>query len=63
MKQFKRFSLAIFVLAFIASCEDSGGILTTNTSADPSAADPSYCDSVNRVIINFNNFSVLVVRL
>ena len=56
MKQFKRFSLAIFVLAFIAICEDDGSILTTNTSADPSAADPSYCDSVNKGNNKFQQF-------
>jgi len=56
MKQFKRFSLAIFVLAFIASCEDGGSILSTNTSADPSAADPSYCDSVNKGNNKFQQF-------
>ena len=56
MKQFKRFSLAIFIFAFIASCEDGGSILSTNTSADPSAADPSYCDSVNRGNNKFQQF-------
>ena len=56
MKQFKRLSLAIFILAFIASCEDGGSILSTNTSADPSAADPSYCDSVNKGNNKFQQF-------
>ena len=56
MKQFTKFSLTVFALAFISSCEDGGSILNTNTSAEPSAADPSYCDSVNKGNNKFQQF-------
>ena len=52
------------LFCFHFSCEDGGGILLlSNTSADPSAADPLECDYVNKVIININNFYALEVKL